>query len=275
MEANEAVAHRGHNASRLEEMKVALREHVGKDRKIPFNDEYILSVMDKLKNGSPRTFEYSLEKLKVALDMRVQDFNLDEPLPEHIRAQAFEQWFYLYGYDLKNRPVIFVRACNRNTKATNKAPMDYAHYVADVIQEALKLCPPGVTQFAVVDHEANVKTSMYQYVNIKFMRSLGDTFLKSNPDRMGQYLLGPIGFMLNMISKALEPLFPANTRKKFTFLKEKEILSATEEMLGKENVPDYLGGPVHHEVMSYEDMFTKQKELYRKKFGPLPGDESC
>jgi hypothetical protein len=244
-------------APRLARMRVALQARYPESKRL-FTDAYLASVMTmpSSKNAKVmRTFKYARDKLLKSLQWR-RDQHVDAVFkhPERLRATLQCGSLYFCGYDVKRRPILWVRPKLKNWKQLDVAKETAMHIL--LIETCLhQLMPTGVTQFCLV---ADARGVGFGQMNVKMMKSLLKVLTTGYPDRLGALAAGPINFFLRGVYRMLSPFIPRNLSKKIKLIGTPNKHLAY--LLGDDTtrLPRFFGGATDHAFVDYHDMVVRQ-----------------
>jgi len=230
------------------------------------SDAYILSVASKPYSKDPtvrRPLEYTMEKLTHVMQWREESGAGDLPElvemanaspndainvenPElYTQAKAVAQALnngsmYWHGLSKEGKPILWIR--------TNRKPW-YPDVEAEIkalimmTDAGIRGMPDKTTDFVVVADSTSPPPP-----NPSFMIEMLKALVKGYPDRLGLLVSAPISSIVQFVMNLLLPLMPGRLASKVCLLGGEEAVNKLEEIMEKEDIPDFMGGSASHDV---------------------------
>lgn len=232
-----------------------------------FTPSYIASVMnqpDSKHPGHRRSFENAREKLASCLEWR-ESIHAQDVRPEAVRRQLECGSLYWHGYDVANRPVLWVRPHLKDYSRLDVKAEVALHVL--MLDTGVRLMPPGVTEIAIVADAAQLGL---RTVSVSLMRALLKVLVTGFPDRLGSLSVGPVNMALRSIYSVLTPLMPKRLPGKIKLMASPG--TGLVDLIGAEMIPEFMGGTnsshatLHcgpGERFSFEEMVRQQRAMLR------------
>ncbi|DAZ94079.1 TPA: hypothetical protein N0F65_004191 [Lagenidium giganteum] len=202
-----------------------------------FSDEYLYSVI----SVKDRAFPYAVEKMRKCFEWRVR-YGVDSISYAEVKAQLVSGSMYWYGYDFKNRPVLWVRPKLKDMKNMKREVEIRAHvYLLEL--GCRYLMPPGCTTFTLVADAARLGPSD---VDIRLMHGLVDVCVGNYPDRIGMIHVGPLNMVVRSLTNMLWPFLPSRLQSKLSFMKN--CASELAVHVPAHIIPTHMGGHALHDL---------------------------
>jgi len=182
-----------------------------------FTDRYIHEVMEVIKEGKKRTFEYALEKLATCIRWR-RHYGADKILEAVannqdqgvLRSLAPGHMFWS-GEDAFGRPILYAKPSLMDLATFDRHDYERAHVY--LLEQGLRRMRPGVTSFVLV---ADATGFGIRHLNLALMRSLLELATVGYPDRLGLLVAGPVGWAVRAVWAALSGLMSSRMRAKIS-----------------------------------------------------------
>jgi len=246
------------------------------------SDAYILSVASKPYSKDPekrRPLEYSQEKLQHVMQWRQEAGAPDmEDLvklasstssssdPKFDKAVAMTKALnngslYWHGFTKDGRPILWIRTNRKPWYPDVDAEVNALILMADT---GIKYMPDGVTDFCVVS-----ESSYPPPPNPSFMISVLKALVRGYPDRLHILYSAPVSSIVQFVMNLLLPLMPGRLAGKVCLLGVDEVKDKLVPLLqnGEADLPDFFGGPAHH-----DDLYPEEGKCSVKGKGVLKFD---
>jgi hypothetical protein len=145
-----------------------------------------------------------------------QEYKPTEIDPSEVMEEAVTGKEIVWGFDKKNRPIIWLRPKLENTKTHDRQ----IRFVVFNMEKAIKLMPKGVEQVVIiVDYEGvTMFNSPPLSISMRFLSVLGDHY----PERLGAAFMINPSWYLWVFFKMLRPFLDPVTAKKIHFVQTKK-----------------------------------------------------
>jgi len=246
------------------------------------SDAYILSVASKPYSKDPekrRPLEYSQEKLQHVMQWRQEAGAPDmEDLvklasstssssdPKFDKAVGMTKALnngslYWHGFTKDGRPILWIRTNRKPWYPDVDAEVNALILMADT---GIKYMPDGVTDFCVVS-----ESSYPPPPNPSFMISVLKALVRGYPDRLHILYSAPVSSIVQFVMNLLLPLMPGRLAGKVCLLGVDEVKDKLVPLLqnGEADLPDFFGGPAHH-----DDLYPEEGKCSVKGKGVLKFD---
>ncbi|CAH0475795.1 unnamed protein product [Peronospora belbahrii] len=204
-----------------------------------FSDEYLFSVLC-VKN---RAFAYAVAKMARVLQWRHM-YNVDSIEWTDVKSQLVSGSMYWYGYDFRNRPILWVRAKLKDwTTMSSRREVEIRAHVYLLELGCRHFMPPGVTTFTIVTDSTDLGMAQ---MDLRLMKGLLNVCVANFPDRIGLLHAGPLTRVLKYITSWMWPLLPVRLRAKVSLMRDC-VAELTKHMDSKV-IPLHFGGTVMHNL---------------------------
>lgn len=195
---------------------------------------YIFSVLSQ-PNRSP---ERAYQKIKKSLQWR-RDFAVEKLDPNEFREQLLCNSIYWYGFDKDGHPILWVSPSRKNIhhlEVEKELKMNVW-----ILEEGLKRMPVGIDSFTIINNSDGMGMTDFNYSTIK---AFADMMAQGYPDRLHALYVGPVGFVVNLLSKAATYAFPKSFGEKMVIMRNPK--SQLKDVLDEDLIPDFFGGTYSH-----------------------------
>ncbi|KAH0833218.1 CRAL TRIO domain-containing protein [Lanmaoa asiatica] len=151
----------------------------------------------------------SIKRLEGTLKWR-RDFGLYTFItPEHVEPEAVTGKEFIFGYDTRGRPALYLCPSRQNTEESPRQ----VHFVFWVFERAIELMGSGVETVALmVDYADKAKSPSFSTA-----RQVLNVLQTHYPERLGAAIIGHFPWLLHTFYKLITPLIDPVTRTKMIF----------------------------------------------------------
>lgn len=237
------------------------------------SDSYILSVASKPYSKDPtirRPLDYSQEKLKHVMQWRAESgapemedlVKLASGSPSSAEAVEDPEKYakavamvkvinngsvYWNGFTVDGRPILWIRTNRKPWYPDVDAEVNALILMADA---GIKSMPDGVTDFVVVS-----ESSYPPPPNPAYMINVLKALVRGYPDRLCILYSAPVSSIVQFVMNLLLPLMPGRLASKVCLMGLEEAKEKLVPLLlnGEDDLPDFFGGPAHHDDLYPEE----------------------
>ncbi|KAL7278961.1 hypothetical protein ACG7TL_006793 [Trametes sanguinea] len=222
--------------------------------------ECILRFIRAVKWASARA---AIKRLEDTLKWRREYGLYDLITASYVEPEAVTGKMVIWGYDIDNRPAIYLRPSRQNTEESIRQ----VHYVVWALERLTELMGPGVETLALmVDFADRARNP-----SLGQSKRVLDILQTHYPERLGRALVVNVPFLVNAFFKLITPFIDPLTRPKLRF--NPNCLG--EGLFTKDQLLSEWGGSAHfeYEHEKYWDplvrMCAERRELMWTKWRDL------
>ncbi|KAG2340748.1 CRAL/TRIO domain-containing protein [Suillus weaverae] len=151
----------------------------------------------------------AIKRLEDTLKWR-RDFGIyDAITPQHVEPEATTGKEFLFGYDTRGRPALYMCPSKQNTEESPRQ----IHYTVWMLERAIDLMGPGVETLALmIDYADKAKNP-----SIGTARTVLNILQTHYPERLGLALIAHLPWLLHAFYKLITPFIDPLTRLKMVF----------------------------------------------------------
>lgn len=151
----------------------------------------------------------AIKRLEDTLKWR-RDFGIyDTITPQHVEPEATTGKEFLFGYDTRGRPALYLCPSKQNTEESPRQ----VHYTVWMLERAIDLMGPGAETLALmIDYAEKAKNP-----SISTARTVLNILQTHYPERLGLALIAHLPWLLHAFFKILMPFIDPITRLKMVF----------------------------------------------------------
>ncbi|KAG2070786.1 CRAL TRIO domain-containing protein [Suillus decipiens] len=151
----------------------------------------------------------AIKRLEDTLKWR-RDFGIyDTITPQHVEPEATTGKEFLFGYDTRGRPALYLCPSKQNTEESPRQ----VHYTVWMLERAIDLMGPGVETLALmIDYADKAKNP-----SISTARTVLNILQTHYPERLGLALIAHLPWLLRAFFKIMMPFIDPITRLKMVF----------------------------------------------------------
>ncbi|KAM5537177.1 hypothetical protein V8D89_009110 [Ganoderma adspersum] len=178
----------------------------------------------------------AIKRLEATLKWRREYGLYDVITASHVEPEALTGKMVLWGYDVDNRPALYLRPNKQNTDESIRQ----VHFVVWALERLTELMGPGVETLALMVNFADRAKNP----SLTQSRAVLNILQTHYPERLGRALVVNVPFLVNAFFKLITPFIDPLTRPKLRFNPDcvGEGLFDASELLSEWN-----GGTVHFE----------------------------
>ncbi|KAI0331836.1 CRAL/TRIO domain-containing protein [Cubamyces sp. BRFM 1775] len=219
--------------------------------------ECILRFLRAVKWASAQA---AIKRLEETLKWRREYGVYDVITASHVEPEAVTGKMVIWGYDVDNRPALYLRPSKQNTEESIRQ----VHYVVWALERLTELMGPGVeTLSLMVDFSDRAKNP-----SLGQSRAVLNILQTHYPERLGRALVVNVPWLVNTFFKLITPFIDPLTRPKLRF--NPNCLS--EGLFSPDQLLSEWGGSAHfeYEHERYWDalvrMCAERRELLWEKW---------
>ncbi|KDO27806.1 hypothetical protein SPRG_07405 [Saprolegnia parasitica CBS 223.65] len=198
-------------------------------------DDYLHSVI----SVPNRSIEYAAEKLNRVLNWRTE-YRAGAISPDEVAPQLRSGSMYWFGYDLRRRPILWLRPKKKDWSTMDK-DLEVRTHVFMLELGIRELMPPGVSTFTLVTDCANVG---YREVDMRLTKAMIEVCQGNYPDRIDNICVGPLTLLVKTLTKIISPLLPTRLREKAHFMDAPSVDLL--KVMPPSVIPTFFGGSAEH-----------------------------
>ncbi|KAF9243498.1 CRAL TRIO domain-containing protein [Melanogaster broomeanus] len=167
--------------------------------------ECILRYIRATKHDVPE----SIKRLEGTLKWR-RDFGIYTTITtEHVEPEALTGKEFLFGYDTRGRPALYMCPSRQNTEESPRQ----IHFVVWMLERATDLMGPGVETLALmIDYADKAKNP-----SLSTARQVLNILQTHYPERLGAALIAHLPWLIHTFYKLITPFIDPVTRTKMIF----------------------------------------------------------
>lgn len=157
---------------------------------------------------------------------------------EEAQNELRQEKLYYQGLDKKGRPIAVVFGAKHYSAKRNID--EFKRYVVYVLEKFGASMPRGQEMFVCI---ADVQGWGY-YSNCDIRAYLAALEIMQNyyPERLGKVFIIHVPYIFMKAWKIIYPFIDKNTRKKFVFVEDKDLISTLLEEIDESQLPEIYGG---------------------------------
>lgn len=168
--------------------------------------ECILRFLRAVKWASAQA---AIKRLEATLKWRREYGLYDVITASHVEPEALTGKMVLWGYDVDNRPALYLRPSKQNTEESIRQ----VHFVVWALERLTELMGPGVETLALMVNFADRAKNP----SLTQSRAVLNILQTHYPERLGRALVVNVPFLINAFFKLITPFIDPLTRPKLRF----------------------------------------------------------